>query len=79
MSQIRHWSVQIGSNYANLFRTVPYVNWFANWVIQSIGFSIASLAICALGGFALAKYQLRGRAVNSSPACQAFDDLHALS
>lgn len=48
-------------NYGKLFRTVPYVNWFANSVVQSVGFSITSVAICALGGFALAKYRFRGR------------------
>ncbi len=50
-------------NYAKLFRTVPYVNWFANSIVQSVGFSVASVAICALGGFALAKYRFRGRNV----------------
>lgn len=48
-------------NYSRLFSTVPYLNWFANSVIQSIGYSIASVTICALGGFALAKYKFRGR------------------
>jgi ABC-type glycerol-3-phosphate transport system permease component len=50
-------------NYGKLFQTVPYVNWFANSIVQSVGFSITSVAICALGGFALAKYRFRGRNV----------------
>lgn len=50
-------------NYGKLFSTVPYLNWFANSIIQSIGFSVASVTICALGGFALAKYNFRGRNV----------------
>ncbi|MCL4247946.1 MAG: carbohydrate ABC transporter permease [Anaerolineae bacterium] len=48
-------------NYSRLFSSVPYLNWFANSVVQSLGFSIASVTICAMGGFALAKYRFRGR------------------
>lgn len=50
-------------NYNRLFSTQPFLSWFVNSVVQSIGFSISSVTICALGGFALAKYKFRGRNV----------------
>jgi ABC-type glycerol-3-phosphate transport system permease component len=56
-------SVTTLDNYDRLFTTVPYARWFLNSVVQSISYSVFTVAICTLGGFALAKYQFRFRSV----------------
>ena len=41
----------------------PYPQWFLNSVLQSSAYAVFTVAICALGGFALAKYQFPFRNV----------------
>jgi len=43
-------------NYHRLFSSLPFPRWFLNSVVQSAGYAVVSVGICALGGFALAKY-----------------------
>lgn len=44
-------------NYDRLFNTLPFPRWFFNSVIQSLGYAVVSVSVCAMGGFALAKYK----------------------
>lgn len=44
-------------NYHRLFDELPFQTWFLNSVLQSAGYAIVTVAVCALGGFALAKYK----------------------
>jgi ABC-type glycerol-3-phosphate transport system permease component len=44
-------------NYSRLFSDTPYLKWFRNSVVQSIGYSVVTVTICTMGGFALAKYK----------------------
>lgn len=48
-------------NYARLFSELPYTRWFVNSLLQSGGYAIVAVTVCTMGGFALAKYQFRGR------------------
>ncbi len=50
-------------NYARLLAETPYVHWFFNSVVQSLGYATLTVALCATGGYALAKYRFRGRTV----------------
>jgi ABC-type glycerol-3-phosphate transport system permease component len=50
-------------NYARLLTETPFARWFLNSVLQSVGYATLTVAICAMGGFALAKYRFRGRTV----------------
>ncbi len=51
------------SIYQRLFTEVPFVRWFTNSVLQSLGYGIVSVALCTMGGYALAKYRFFGRNV----------------
>ncbi len=44
-------------NYHRLFSELPFERWFVNSVLQSAGYAIVTVSVCALGGFALAKYR----------------------
>ena len=48
-------------NYARLLAETPYVKWFFNSVVQSLGYATLTVALCATGGYALAKFRFRGR------------------
>ncbi len=48
-------------NYTRLFSELPYTRWFLNSLLQSGGYAIVAVTVCTMGGFALAKYQFRGR------------------
>lgn len=48
-------------NYHRLLSEVPYPRWFLNSLLQSGGYAVATVTVCTLGGFALAKYQFRFR------------------
>jgi ABC-type glycerol-3-phosphate transport system permease component len=50
-------------NYARLFVETPFTQWFYNSVVQSLGYATITVTICAMGGFALAKYRFRFRTV----------------
>jgi ABC-type glycerol-3-phosphate transport system permease component len=50
-------------NYTRLFRDTPFAKWFVNSVTQSLGYATLTVAVCAMAGFALAKYRFRGRSV----------------
>lgn len=50
-------------NYVRLFQEQPYARWFLNSVAQSVGFAALSVALCAMAGYALAKYRFRGNNV----------------
>ena len=50
-------------NYSRLFSETPYRRWFQNSVIQSISYAVVTVTVCALGGFALAKYRFPFRNV----------------
>jgi ABC-type glycerol-3-phosphate transport system permease component len=48
-------------NYSRLISTTPFPRWFLNSTLQSLGYATLTVAICALAGYALAKYSFRGR------------------
>lgn len=48
-------------NYGRLLAETPFVRWFINTVTQSLGYAALTVAICSMGGYALAKYQFRFR------------------
>lgn len=48
-------------NYQRLLAETPFTRWFANTVTQSLGYAALTVAICSMGGFALAKYRFRFR------------------
>jgi ABC-type glycerol-3-phosphate transport system permease component len=50
-------------NYDRLINTTPFPRWFLNSTLQSLGYATLTVAVCALAGFALAKYSFRGRSV----------------
>jgi len=50
-------------NYSRLIATTPYVHWFFNSVVQSLGYATLTVALCAMGGYALAKFRFRGQRV----------------
>ena len=50
-------------NYTRLLRDTPFPRWFLNSTLQSLGYATLTVAVCALAGFALAKYSFRGRSV----------------
>jgi ABC-type glycerol-3-phosphate transport system permease component len=47
-------------NYTRLFQEQPYLTWFFNSVVQSLGFAALTVAVCTMAGYALAKYRFRG-------------------
>src|SRR6185295_7103649 len=49
--------------YFRLLTASPYPQWFLNSVLQSSAYAVFTVAICALGGFALAKYRFPFRNV----------------
>ncbi len=48
-------------NYGRLLAETPFARWFFNTVTQSLGYAALTVAICSMGGFALAKYRFRFR------------------
>jgi ABC-type glycerol-3-phosphate transport system permease component len=50
-------------NYDRLINETPFPRWFLNSTIQSLGYATLTVAICALAGYALAKYSFRGRSI----------------
>jgi ABC-type glycerol-3-phosphate transport system permease component len=48
-------------DYQQLFSDFPYVRWFINSAIVAFGTTAGALVVCSLAGFALAKYQFRGK------------------
>lgn len=50
-------------NYDRLFAELPFDRWFINSVLQSAGYAVVTVGVCALGGFALAKYRFPFRNV----------------
>jgi ABC-type glycerol-3-phosphate transport system permease component len=50
-------------NYTRLINETPFPRWFMNSVLQSLGYATVTVAVCALAGFALAKYSFRGRTI----------------
>jgi ABC-type glycerol-3-phosphate transport system permease component len=50
-------------NYSRLIAETPFTQWFLNTVTQSLGYAALTVAICSMGGFALAKYRFRFRSL----------------
>jgi ABC-type glycerol-3-phosphate transport system permease component len=50
-------------NYVRLINTTPFVKWFWNSCVQSLGYATITVAMCATAGFAFARYQFRGRTI----------------
>jgi ABC-type glycerol-3-phosphate transport system permease component len=50
-------------NYSRLLKETAFPRWFLNSVTQSLGYATVTVTVCALAGFALAKYSFRGRSV----------------
>ena len=50
-------------NYNRLINETPFPRWFLNSTLQSLGYATLTVAVCALAGFALAKYSFRGRSI----------------
>ena len=50
-------------NYTRLFGETPFAHWFLNSVTQSLGYATLTVAVCALAGYAFAKYRFRGGTV----------------
>jgi ABC-type glycerol-3-phosphate transport system permease component len=50
-------------NYNRLINETPFPRWFLNSTLQSLGYATLTVTICALAGFALAKYSFRGRSI----------------
>src|ERR671931_2304535 len=48
-------------DYRQLFSNFPFPRWFLNSAIVAVGSTVATLIVCSLAGFALAKYEFRGR------------------
>lgn len=48
-------------SYHNLFAEEPYGMWIMNSITQTGGFAIMALIFCTTGGYALAKFNFRGR------------------
>lgn len=52
-----------GSNYTRLFSQNPFARWLLNSIFLSSTQTVMAVALASLGGFALAKYRFRGRAL----------------
>jgi len=50
-------------SYRQLFSEFSFPRWFANSAIVAVGTTLGALLICSLGGFALAKYEFRGKRI----------------
>jgi ABC-type glycerol-3-phosphate transport system permease component len=50
-------------NYTRLINNTPFPRWFLNSTLQSLGYAALTVTVCAMAGFALAKYSFRGRSV----------------
>jgi len=48
-------------NYIKLFTDVPFLRWYLNSLLIAICYTMLSLFLCSLAGFAFAKYNFRGR------------------
>ncbi len=51
------------SNYRNLWKTVPYNQYFINSVFIATASTLLTLFFCSLGGYAFAKYDFRGQKI----------------
>jgi ABC-type glycerol-3-phosphate transport system permease component len=47
--------------YVRLFTETKFVTWFGNSLIMTVGFALLSLAVCTMGGYALAHYRFKFR------------------
>ncbi len=54
---------KLTSNYRNLWKTVPYNQYFINSVFIATASTLLTLFFCSLGGYAFAKYQFRGQKI----------------
>lgn len=50
-------------NYSRLIAETKFTTWFFNTVTQSLGYATITVAICSMGGYALAKYRFRFRSL----------------
>ena len=50
-------------NYSRLINETPFPRWFLNSTLQSLGYATLTVAVCALAGYALAKFSFRGRSI----------------
>ena len=50
-------------NYGRLLAETPFTRWFMNTITQSLGYATLTVAICSMGGYALAKYRFRFRSL----------------
>ncbi|MFC4006236.1 carbohydrate ABC transporter permease [Nonomuraea purpurea] len=48
-------------NYARLLETQPFLSWFMTSTVVAVVATAASVFVCALAGFAFAKYRFRGK------------------
>lgn len=53
-----HWAF---SNYVQLFRTVPFLQWFVNSTIIAVAGTVGAILSSTLGGYAFARLRFRGR------------------
>jgi ABC-type glycerol-3-phosphate transport system permease component len=51
------------ADYQQLFSLYPYVRWFANSALVAVGTTVGALLVCSLSGFALAKYDFKGKKI----------------
>ncbi len=51
------------ADYQQLFALFSFARWFLNSAIVAVGTTACALLVCSLGGFALAKYEFRGKRV----------------
>jgi arabinosaccharide transport system permease protein len=59
---IRIWPTHLDfANYRQLFANYPYARWFVNSCVVTACRVGLSLLLCSMGGFALAKYEFRGK------------------
>jgi len=50
-------------SYRQLFNEFSFPRWFINSAVVATGTTLGALLICSLGGFALAKYEFRGKRI----------------
>ncbi len=49
------------ASYLRLFQERPFIQWFSNSLILTVGYACVALVVCLMGGYALAHYRFRGR------------------
>ena len=54
---------KLTTNYRNLWKSVPYNQYFINSVFIATASTLLTLFFCSLGGYAFAKYQFRGKTI----------------